>query len=658
MSKDLLEFCIRGGKITLLTSTEWGREDYNNAIEAYMDYEKNGIKDDLVSLLENPETVAPAKMLCALIRNGNLDLRVAVLRGDIYHQKKGYFEDECGNIVAFDGSGNETMSALMPYDDGNAESFNIGWNWNKTLWNLYGGSWKNDLDQSIDPRFDSTFPVARITEIDPEFIGKWEIDENLESHRESARERQRKLKKKWDEVYGSNTDEEEIVFEQTSTIRIPEDLYDHQKVGLGLWQESGMRGILEYATGSGKTITAIAAIKQIVDTGNNAIVLVPSEHLLFQWYEEIERFIPKSTIGLLGGGEKEDEMLNEMRFRSEQGSILISIIHSFRSTKVQKKLERLLKTGQKILLVVDECHRIGAPSYSEICEKKFPLVLGLSATPDVEGQPEYNERIRKLLGPTLDKYDLKTALKDGHLSPFEYHIHTTNLTEEEQHEYDQLRAKIKKSFAMLKKGEPIPEQLETLIYKSRGIIRGAKNKIPKAADLVKSEFSEGQHWLIYCDNEEMMNKISDKIKQEVGIYPRNYWSGMSREDRKNELDFFKRNGGVIVAIKCLDEGVDVPAISHGIVLSSSKTKREWIQRRGRLLRKSEGKNKSVIHDVLALPSSSGQEISFVLDEVKRAKEFSESCLNSISIAYEIDYICRDFGINLDLLVEEKEEFDE
>ena len=155
-----------------------------------------------------------------------------------------------------------------------------------------------------------------------------------------------------------------------------------------------------------------------------------------------------------------------------------------------------------------------------------------------------------------------------------------------------------------------------------------------------------------------MNKISDKIKQEVGIYPRNYWSGMSREDRKNELDFFKRNGGVIVAIKCLDEGVDVPAISHGIVLSSSKTKREWIQRRGRLLRKSEGKNKSVIHDVLALPSSSGQEISFVLDEVKRAKEFSESCLNSISIAYEIDYICRDFGINLDLLVEEKEEFDE
>ena len=130
---------------------------------------------------------------------------------------------------------------------------------------------------------------------------------------------------------------------------------------------------------------------------------------------------------------------------------------------------------------------------------------------------------------------------------------------------------------------------------------------------------------------------------------------MNRFERKTELDFFKRNGGVIIAIKCLDEGVDVPAISHGIVLSSSKTKREWIQRRGRLLRKSEGKEKSVIHDVLALPSGEGEEISFVVDEVKRAKEFSESCLNSISVEYEIEKLCREYNINLDLVLEDEPE---
>ena len=114
----------------------------------------------------------------------------------------------------------------------------------------------------------------------------------------------------------------------------------------------------------------------------------------------------------------------------------------------------------------------------------------------------------------------------------------------------------------------------------------------------------------------------------------------------------------MVAIKCLDEGVDVPAISHGIVLSSSKTKREWIQRRGRLLRKSKGKEKSVIHDVLALPSSFGEEISFVVDEVKRASEFSEGCINSSLVSYEIGKICREYGINLNLVRDDREELDE
>ena len=114
----------------------------------------------------------------------------------------------------------------------------------------------------------------------------------------------------------------------------------------------------------------------------------------------------------------------------------------------------------------------------------------------------------------------------------------------------------------------------------------------------------------------------------------------------------------MIAIKCLDEGVDVPAISHGIVLSSSKTKREWIQRRGRLLRKSEGKDKSVIHDVLALPSSSGEELSFVADEVKRAQEFSELCTNSITVTYDIEKICRQYHINLSQTVTNQETFDE
>ena len=663
MTEDILDFCIRGGHITLLTSTEWGKEDYEATMKAYSEYSSRGIIDDLTTLLENPATVAPTKMLCALIQNGNLEMKVAVLRGDIYHQKKGYFEDSHGCIVAFDGSGNETLSALKPYDQGNSETFNVGWNWDPILWDVGNGhKWKKEMDETLNPDFDSTFPVVSIEELDPEFIGEWDIDQTLESHRLSARQRQKKLIKKWDEVYGekehTESDKTSGILHPEPPFNIPEELYNHQKRGLELWHKSGRKGILEYATGSGKTIIAIAAIKEHIDSGKNAIVLVPSEPLLFQWYEEMEKFLPYATIEMLGGGEKGADILNEMRYPTETGTILISIIHSFRSERVQKNLQRLLRGTETTFLVVDECHRIGAPSYSQICEKEIPIALGLSATPDVEGRPEYNIRIQNLLGTTLDKYSLIDALNDGHLSPFEYHVHTIDLTSEEQKRYDDLRQKMKKAFVMLKKGEPPTEYIDSLIYQSRGIIRGAEGKTPKAISLLKSEYRRGQHWLLYCDSESMMNELVNEIKHNTDIKPRTYWSGMTKADRRAELDFFKRNGGVMVAIKCLDEGVDVPAISHGIVLSSSKTKREWIQRRGRLLRKSKGKEKSVIHDVLALPSFFGEEISFVVDEVKRASEFSEGCINSSLVSYEIGKICREYGINLNLVRDDREELDE
>ena len=202
MSEDLLNFCIRGGKITIITSTEWNRLDYKTVMESYDNYKKYGIKEDLRTLLNDPNTIEPARMLCALIQNGNLDLRVGVLRGNIYHPKMGYFEDKNGNIVSFLGSGNETMSALLPYDEGNADNFVISSN-HTDNWDQYGKKWKEDIDNTLDPNFDSTFPVVKIDELDPEFIGEWDIELDLVLHRDAARKRQQKLIKKWDETWGN-----------------------------------------------------------------------------------------------------------------------------------------------------------------------------------------------------------------------------------------------------------------------------------------------------------------------------------------------------------------------------------------------------------------------------------------------------------------------
>ena len=150
---------------------------------------------------------------------------------------------------------------------------------------------------------------------------------------------------------------------------------------------------------------------------------------------------------MLGGGHKDDSILDEMRIPSQQGIALLSTIQSFRADKIQRKVDRLLSLkGTDLLIVVDECHRIGAPSFEELCKKKFPYKLGLSATPTRQGDPEGSERIIQFLGKIVDSYTLLQALSDERLSAYDYHVNQVALTQKEQEEYDELRAKIREGF--------------------------------------------------------------------------------------------------------------------------------------------------------------------------------------------------------------------
>jgi len=428
---------------------------------------------------------------------------------------------------------------------------------------------------------------------------------------------------------------------------------DHQRKSLEIWKENGKKGILEHATGSGKTITSLIAIKDQMGQNGNAIVLVPSQPLLEQWDEEFEKHLPGVTKSLLGSGNTNYSILNEMRVSN--GLVMISTMQSFRNEKVLQKVDVLLKKeDSNLMLVVDECHRIGAPSYEKICKKVFPITLGLSATPKRQRDEEGTNRISELLGPSIHHFTLEDALKADLLSKFEYHVERISLTQKEQEDYDKLRKDIKKWFVKWRNsGTPMPEPLEIMMFKSRAIIRNAENKIYKSVEIIHSNYEQEQHWLVYC-GEGMMDEVDDLITTKMGIKPLRYWSGMNKFQRKESLSQFKAKGGIMLAIKCLDEGVDIPAISHGVVLSSSKTEREWIQRRGRLLRKSPGKKKSVIYDVLAFPEVFGEETNFVMDEVKRAFEFSKSCENALITKAKLDIIMTEYNISEEDLLDDIE----
>ena len=653
MTADVLQFCIDGGKIILLTSTEWGKEDFDRLRKSY---DENKLSEEfylseLESLLLDEDLADPTRMLIALVHSGSLEIKIGVLRGSIYHEKKGYFEDDHGNVVAFDGSGNESWSGLQVNHQAN--SFNVSWSWNPTDWRTRGLEWKNDLDDTLKG---NDFPIESINTVNPQFIQKWDIETNLDSYQQQANKRQQKLKVKWDEVYRKHrpTEVNEKIPVWYSEIIDNEEMWrDHQKVSLNEWKKKERKGVLEHATGSGKTITSLIAIKEHTDQGNNAIVLVPSQPLLEQWAEEFEEHLPGVTKALLGSGNQGEDILKEMRVSG--GSVLISTMQSFRNEKVLRKVERLLK-GKKsnLMLVVDECHRIGAPSYVELCKMKFPVTLGLSATPERQRDEEGTSRIFQLLGPVIHRFTLEDAMEADLLSKFEYHVKEAALTTREQKKYDELRRQIKKWFARWKNsGTEMPESLEIMIFKSRSIIRNAENKISEAVEIINSNYEKEQHWLVYC-GEGMMDEIDRQITAVMGHKPLRYWSGMNRFQRKESLSQFKAKGGIMLAIKCLDEGVDIPAISHGVVLSSSKTKREWIQRRGRLLRKSPGKKQSVIYDVLAFPDAFGDETNFVMDEVKRAFEFSKSCENAAKTQADLSRIMTAYNISEEDLVSDYE----
>ncbi len=641
MTEELLDFCIRGGTMKLVTSTQMDISDFDAAVRAY---QGQGFKADLEALLSNAATVEPTQMLCALIHAGRLEIFVAVLRDDIYHEKKGFFEDTTGHIVAFDGSGNETRTALLPYDKGNAESFNVIWNWEPVMWTALGSRWHRELQRAISPTPDLSFPIVHISKIDRDFIEHHNIDVLLESHREAARCRQQKLSQRWDEVFGSVKSPEGEAENQVDGVI---QLRKHQQRGRKAWYSAGCKGILEHATGSGKTITALSIVREHLQDGGDAVVLVPSEALLHQWNGEFAKHLPDVSPALLGDLNSEGlEVLHEMRSPEGPPAVVLAIMHSFRSGPALQRFERAIKSsGRSMLLVVDECHKIGAPSFAPICATHPHRCLGLSATPVREGDPEGTARLLALLGTVVDTYALRDALADGHLTPYRYHVETVNLTSEEQQAYDRKRKEIRRRFARLPKGAAPPNDLKKLIFDARRIVRGAEGKVSAAVAVVKKHFAPNQHWLVYCEDGAMMARVEAGLRAALPEASINrYWSQMNSFQRQSALRDFERRDGVIIAIRCLDEGVDVPVTSHGIVLSSSKTRREFIQRRGRLLRKSDGKDVANIFDIFALPAEEAEEGGFLLDEIARGLDFAANAINRVVPEGTIKRIMINYGI--------------
>lgn len=605
-----LEFARLGGTARLVCSPSITEDDAQAITSGYINRDEaiaQALDRDIKELLSDPSLESRTKLLATLIECGALDIRLAVRSNGtgIYHEKIGIFTDRVGERVSFIGSSNETWSAW--HSQGNHESIEVFREWVSSAEServqTHAAHFERLWDGVVAGVDTVTFPEAQ---------------------------RKKLLKVAMNSLDDVDVGLPDGPVSPTSSRRKP---MEHQLAAIAAWEAAGRHGVFEHATGSGKTFTAITAIKKHLATEQPAIVLVPSQLLLEQWRREIEEEIPDSTILMCGGGHIKWKLNGKLRAHTSPNLGMNRIVLSTMQTAATNSFINGVYGGKHLLIVADEIHQIGSPFNAKSMIIESGAALGLSATPIRYGDPEGTAIIFKRFGPVLPPpITLQDAIDSGRLVNYEYYPHPVHLSESEAEQWKKLTKQISfelaKSKNTLNVNGGLTDKAKMLLIQRSRIAKKAQIKPGLAAGVICKSYEPGQRWLVYCEDSDQLTETMGLLAA-GGLHPIEYHSGMEGS-RPAALDWFTRFGGVLVSIKCLDEGIDIPAVSHAFILASSQNPRQFIQRRGRVLRKSGQKLLAVIHDAIVVPVDSKNEpeqISLLKAEMIRALQFADAALN-------------------------------
>ena len=249
------------------------------------------------------------------------------------------------------------------------------------------------------------------------------------------------------------------------------------------------------------------------------------------------------------------------------------------------------------------------------------------------------------------RYTLADAVRDGVLTRYFYRPHTVPLSDDEANDWHRLTRRIAQLRAQLGDAVDDGTRLERLLFERARIVKQAAAKVGLAVEVVKETYERGQRWIIYCDDQGQLDDVIAALDA-AGHTAMPFHSAMEG-DRAETLRWLDRYGGIVVAIKCLDEGVDIPSVSHALILASSKNPREFIQRRGRVLRRAPGKALAFVHDAIVVPPhrTNGEDAGpdpITVGELARAIEFAQSADNAAAGA-DLVSIAIDAGIDWETL---------
>ncbi|MEH7131405.1 DEAD/DEAH box helicase family protein [Neobacillus drentensis] len=441
------------------------------------------------------------------------------------------------------------------------------------------------------------------------------------------------------------------------------NIREYQAKAIENWEINDFRGIFNMATGTGKTITGLAAAAHLAKTLNHklAVVIVcPYQHLVDQWVEDIQLFNMKPIIGHSASRQKKWKERFKTAVESYNLEVnghfcLVTTNATFSSNFVQQQLRTI---NRNLLLIVDEAHNFGADHLNSKLLDNANYRLALSATIYRHNDEEGTNALFNYFGNVCIEYTLEMAIRNDMLTPYYYYPIPIFLNDAELQEYRELTAKIG---SMIKKDRfgkvTFSDSAKMLLLKRAKIIAGASEKI-NALERSIREYRDKSHILVYCgattisdpsyeegrtDEDEkrqidvVVNLLGNKLDMKV--------SKFTSEESANEREILKKSFDkgdflqALVAIRCLDEGVNIPSIDTAFILASSTNPKEYIQRRGRVLRKFKGKKYAKIYDFITLPIPFNQlsdlsedEIlslkSLPLREIVRMKDFASVAENS------------------------------
>lgn len=682
-------FIANGGKMRVVMNHILSQED-KEIIEKGQkhlveDFE-NHILFDIKKLVEtlSKEDEQFFRCLSYLISINRIEFVATVsTKGGLGHDKYGIFKDEKGNKVAFIGSANFSQSALelngetitvftSPDDDKRIAEYQA----------LFDQSWENDTPHLVHIPIEHVktfirekFPKTSLTNLLEEGINLREnigIDNNIPAKYCKPISRRILDKIEFKEL------EPRFPFPEERRIQI--DAYS-------AWIENGKKGIFAMATGSGKTVTALNCIrKQYKENGYyKAIIVVPTQALAIQWEHETKSFNYQNIVSTHSDKDWKNILsryITRSLLDSTKSIILITTYATFNRNDIQSFLKKV-RGVETFIYVADEAHNIGSQNSLNHLPEMINWRIGLSATPERIYDDLGSEKLYEFFNSKPPKYTyrytMKQAIEEGILCHYDYYPIFIELTSSEMEEYERISDQLRK-YIDADTGKYKPDA-EKLLLKRKRIIHKAENKKIAISDLLEElkqkqkldytfvfvpegyepDYSINDSYNINQDDIHIIDEYAQMFKEHGYSYHK-YISGL--DDAPNILQNFADGDiQILLSMKCLDEGVDIPRAEHAIFCSSTGNPRQFVQRRGRVLRKCKGKEKAKIWDLIVTPpnildESNSIERNLFFNEAKRIINFAALADNQIDILYgKLLTYCEALRINLfDLLDRENNNY--